>query len=888
MKKLKRGLSLLLIVVMVLSLLPASVFAAQPQVHYDTTATVLNEKGTASGYTNVVKNWGTRGEPATFLSPMAEAFYGDLTYGVLEDYTYDQMQALMVENHTTFTKYDNDTKYLLAYTDCQDNGYYISCFYSGNDIGPAWDSGLTWNREHTWPQSKICNDTTGYAVQDIMMIRPTDSNYNSGRNNSAYGLSSGYYHPNNYTTTQDLRGDAARSVLYGYVRWGMEDNMWSSTGVIESQEVLLSWMAADPVDTWEMGRNDSVQSITGTRNIFIDYPELAFALFGEEVPTDLSSPSGQGKKLSYTVTASSNNESWGSVYVNDNTVTAFPQTGYEVSGYSLLSGAANVTRSGNVFIADGACSIQVVFAKTVETKVCYIQNGQTVSAVTAEPNTVVMLPEYSGDEPEGYTFHGWVTQTLEATEQGPAVFYQPGDPYTVSAGVNCIYALYTYVDMSLGGEQWVLVTDAAQLSAGTKVVVVSSTKDVALSTTQNTNNRGTAAITKNTDNTVSWTGTAVQELTLETGTVTGSWGLSTGSGYLYAASSSKNWLRTQSTLDANASWSISVTTAGVATVKAQGTNSRNWMRYNSQSNLFACYSSGQYDIELYRAVAGGTTMYTTLNNPVEEVKLFAVCAGGTELGSYAALGDALDAYDPATSYIKVLNDTDVEVALTADLYIDLNGKTLSGIMDTAGFRVYGMDSSTDGYTCDSLGYLACEDAEGSNVVPETVVQTSVTGEARRYLAIETGNGYSFHRFYLGLTHYTVKTTTKGVGYKATFAGDDMVKEKIDSFGYTLLLEGNDAVTCSKTGDEFVSLKELTLRVDNYDVEKHGETPLSAQVFMVMDGQTVTGTTYSLTLKSLVERINESVTLDETQKSALAAWVAESETMQTWDVNNIIA
>ena len=38
---------------------------------------------------------------------------------------------------------------------------------------------------------------------------------------------------------------------------------------------------------------------------------------------------------------------------------------------------------------------------------------------------------------------------------------------------------------------------------------------------------------------------------------------------------------------------------GVATIKATGTNTRNWMRYNSQSSLFACYASGQADISIY-------------------------------------------------------------------------------------------------------------------------------------------------------------------------------------------------------------------------------------------------------------------------------------------------
>ena len=101
----KRIAALLLTLALVLSALPAVVFAAEPVVDYVTDSTVYTESGAVSGkYANVVKNWGTRGEPATYLSPMAEEFYDGLTYSTLEDYSYAQMQALMADNHTTFTK----------------------------------------------------------------------------------------------------------------------------------------------------------------------------------------------------------------------------------------------------------------------------------------------------------------------------------------------------------------------------------------------------------------------------------------------------------------------------------------------------------------------------------------------------------------------------------------------------------------------------------------------------------------------------------------------------------------------------------------------------------------------------------------------------------------
>ena len=151
-----------------------------------------------------------------------------------------------------------------------------------------------------------------------------------------------------------------------------------------------------------------------------------------------------------------------------------------------------------------------------------------------------------------------------------------------------------------------LVTDVSTLAAGDQVVIVAAGNDFALSTNQKTNNRGQVAVTKS-GNTVTLN-SEVQVLTLEAGAVVGTFAFNTGSGYLYAAGTSKaqnssknyNYLKTQATLDANGSFSVSISAAGVATVTAQGDNGCNLLRHNNSNGLFACYSSGQNDISLYK------------------------------------------------------------------------------------------------------------------------------------------------------------------------------------------------------------------------------------------------------------------------------------------------
>ena len=174
--------------------------------------------------------------------------------------------------------------------------------------------------------------------------------------------------------------------------------------------------------------------------------------------------------------------------------------------------------------------------------------------------------------------------------------------------------------MSFAQEAWLLVTDASTLATEDEVVIVAKDYAVAMSTTQNNNNRGQVAITKD-GNAVTINATT-QVLTLKTGTKANTFALSTGAGYLYAASSSSNHLKTQGTVSDNSSWKITIAANGTATLVAQGTNTRNTMQYNQQSSLFSCYSgASQKAIALYKktSTAGmvaaptiaGTTTFTS-------------------------------------------------------------------------------------------------------------------------------------------------------------------------------------------------------------------------------------------------------------------------------------
>ena len=197
---------------------------------------------------------------------------------------------------------------------------------------------------------------------------------------------------------------------------------------------------------------------------------------------------------------------------------------------------------------------------------------------------------------------------------------QIGDiPYSVTASNNSGYSESRNINITVtecGFEDdachpWTLVTNALDLTAGSDIVIAAKDADYALGSTQNNNNRSAAAIVR-TDNHIT-IDNDVQIIHLEAGIMDNTFAFNVGNGYLYAASSSKNYLKTQINNNDNGLWKIQIGQNGIAIIKAQGTNSRNWLRFHIPPQnpglnnpdtlfLFSCYSetSEQQDIVIYK------------------------------------------------------------------------------------------------------------------------------------------------------------------------------------------------------------------------------------------------------------------------------------------------
>ena len=288
---------------------------------FSVTTTASAESGKQHDYSQTA-NSGIRHEVCTsLLGTQVDSYYTN-------SYSFDALSAmtgntllrslrdLVTDTHHYKSTYKNCLEYATK-SDCENgDGVSVNLIYTGysataSDYITENDTG--WNREHIWPQNLGGYQTSG-AGADMHQIRPADQKVNSTRSNYKYGYVTGGNNVygsitsdlpggirsnrnsqtgNYFEPLDNAKGDVARMVLYMYVRYGDDSRYKCSdvTIVFQSVDVLLEWCALDPVDTWEMGRNEVIAAIQGNRNVFIDYPELAWLLFDKEIPAGLITPS---------------------------------------------------------------------------------------------------------------------------------------------------------------------------------------------------------------------------------------------------------------------------------------------------------------------------------------------------------------------------------------------------------------------------------------------------------------------------------------------------------------------------------------------------------------------------------------------------------------------
>jgi len=224
----------------------------------------------------------------------------------------------------------------------------------------------------------------------------------------------------------------------------------------------------------------------------------------------------------------------------------------------------------------------------------------TINDVTS-PYT---LPDCPFEAPEGCVFDGW-----EAED---------GDVFAAGTEIELTDdATFTALWKELEARTYELVTSEDELVDGGTYLIASElfVDELYLMSKQTQNNRAQYKVTGIEGTTLtldsSWIAAnandvLVFEFTLEDAEDGWAFHDEVTGGYLYAASSDKNWLRTETELDDNGIFIIAYEGDDGATVPvAQGENTHGYMHYNGENNLFSCYAENSHitgAVYLYKLV----------------------------------------------------------------------------------------------------------------------------------------------------------------------------------------------------------------------------------------------------------------------------------------------
>lgn len=246
-------------------------------------------------------------------------------------------------------------------------------------------------------------------------------------------------------------------------------------------------------------------------------------------------------------------------------------------------------------------------------------------------------------------------------------------------------------------------------------------------------------------------------------------------------------------------------TGKYAQVGAPGTSNKTY-QFNQESNKYIGVDitaaklknkDGSYT-ETAKASAGQTIPYCTCPT-----------CGGKWLKDFAAIIDSTDnktTYHPTlqeavkqfpqdsngNTYIKMLHSTTVDIKnITKDIYLDLNGRTVTGDISVTGAnKLYGMDSTA------GKDYVTAPSGKIVGTVKGCAPTYQTPGDTNdRYVAIlseENGTStLSFHRFNISVTGYRFELAAPecALFFIGKFQGDDAAKNHLTELGFTL--KGNN-------------------------------------------------------------------------------------------------
>ena len=314
-----------------------------------------------------------------------------------------------------------------ASTDVRSDGY-IRDLYSNmtnyptnsKQCGNYSSIGDCYNREHTIPQSWWGKGTSNQGC-DIFIVYPSDGKINNMRSSYPFGettsgkrwaldgdpdgnrvgtsTSTQYVSGTVFEPFDDRKGDMARTYFYAVTRWSTSSSWTKGDGskvfgkgsetkfnlVSKYLDMLIKWHHDDPVDQFEIKRNQAASAIQMNRNPYIDHPSYVDLIWGGEYPSD---------GLNYEYTA-------------DGTATVV--NGHIVAGDPVDPEGININQTSIIIKEEGSYTLTASVTpsnssyKTLEwsssdTSVASVTQGGVVTGI--QPGTAIITVKVAGYTPE--------------------------------------------------------------------------------------------------------------------------------------------------------------------------------------------------------------------------------------------------------------------------------------------------------------------------------------------------------------------------------------------------------------------------------------------------------------------------------------------------------
>ena len=258
---------------------------------------------------------------------------------------------------------------------------------------------------------------------------------------------------------------------------------------------------------------------------------------------------------------------------------------------------------GSTYCTDGNTAASASATPNVfRTITYYDKDGQHTTSLADGTNIATALTAlYGGDDPVSCDatnyeyFVGWKVGEISGTAS--SVTLLDDEVVNASSPSSNYYAVWSDTDPDAGG--WEAATSIA---AGDVLVLCNQACTYELNgiSTTSTNYGILAAVSNKTP-------ANLYPLTVEAGSSDGTFSFKNGSHYL--SWSSGNSLTKSTTKDANSSWTVSINSSGVATIR-NASDAARYLQYNATSR-FACYANTMTDPSFFKESSSGDAEYIT-------------------------------------------------------------------------------------------------------------------------------------------------------------------------------------------------------------------------------------------------------------------------------------